>query len=296
MTNWGLTTCRTRDLDHDVAAIRRSDRSIVIPDVLRPYPGLSAALEDWEKIGPLLRDVESDDLEPVDADETLSLRHPRKLICAGANYRDHVAEMGTTTLPEGVQPFFFLVPPTTTMIGDGEPILLPEAVGTDVDWEAELAVVIGRRGHRIDPETALEHVAGYACFNDVTARALLLREVAIAPPFKFDWAASKGQDTFCPTGAVTPAWQIPDPGDLSIRCYVNGTLKQDGTTANLISSIPELIAAASRTWTLEPGDVIATGTPAGVGHSRGEHLADGDEVLVEISGLLPLRNPVRRRP
>ncbi|MGO4145668.1 fumarylacetoacetate hydrolase family protein [Paenarthrobacter sp. YAF11_1] len=297
MNGWSLTTCRIGSAPQDTeqAAIRRSDGSLVVPEVLKNYRGLAAALDDWDRVEPALRNIDVDALEPVEAQEVLSIRYPRKLLCVGANYRDHVAEMGVTDIPDGVRPYFFTVPPTTTMIGNGESIVVGDDPSLLVDWEAELAIVIGRGGRNIPASEALDHVAGYACFNDITARGLLRRDVAVAPPFSFDWFGSKGLDTFCPMGAVTPAWQIVDPEDLEIRCSVNGELKQHGTTRNLIAGVSELIAAASRSCTLEPGDVIATGTPAGVGHSRGWHLNDGDTVHVEITGLASLTNAVRAR-
>ncbi|MFE7837326.1 fumarylacetoacetate hydrolase family protein [Streptomyces sp. NPDC057474] len=291
--NWSLTTCRADG--QSSAAVRRRDGRLVVPDFLRAYAGLTQALDDWERLTPLLRDLDPDALDPLDAIETLSVQYPRKLLCVGANYRDHLAEMGVDDVPEGTRPYFFLVPPTTTMVGDGEPVLIPDDPTLRPDWEAELAVVIGKGGAGIPASRALDHVAGYACFNDVTARGLLRRDVAIAAPFTWDWSGSKGLDTFCPMGAVTPAWQIEDPGALAIRCVVNDTVKQDGTTSNLIVGIADIIAAASRSWTLQPGDVIATGTPAGVGLARGEQLRDGDVVRVEIEGLAPLTNPVKSR-
>lgn len=294
MSTWSLTTCRDGG-GTTLAAIRRADGTLVVPDPLREYPGLFAVLQDWDTLEPSLRAVDPDALQPVTATEELSLQHPRKLLCVGANYADHVAEMGVAEVPPGWSPYFFTVPPTTTMVGDGDPVAIPADPAMKIDWEAELAVIIGRGGRDIDPRRALGHVGGYACFNDITARGLLRREVALAPPFAFDWAGSKGLDTFCPTGPVTPAWQVEDPARLGIRCLVNGIVKQDGRTADMITGIADLIAAASRTWTLEPGDVIATGTPSGVGHTRGERLADGDTVRVEITGLAPLSNTVVAR-
>lgn len=295
--SWSLTTCR---VGHGtsasvVAAVRREDGQYVVPDVLEGYQGVKDALQDWARLAPSLRTLDPYELEPVQATETVSVHYPNKLLCVGANYRDHIAEMGVTEIPEGTEPYFFIVPSTTTMIGTGETILIPSDPSYRVDWEAELAVVIGIGGRDIDVAHALDHVAGYACFNDVTARGLLFRTVAVAPPFKFDWSASKGLDTFCPMGSVTPSWQVPNVDDLEIRCVVNGVVKQKGTTSNLITGVAELIAAASRSWTLEPGDVIATGTPAGVGHTRGEQLTHGDAVRVEITGLPALDNRVAFR-
>ena len=294
MSSWSLTSYRL-DSGDTVAAIRRADGSIVVPEFLRAHAGLAQALDHWDTLAPQLRALDPAVLAPVQGRELLSLRYPRKVLCVGANYRDHVAEMGVTEIPEGWQPYFFLVPPTTALAGNGDDILIPADSSYGIDWEAELAVVIGKGGRDIDVDDALAHVAGYACFNDISARGLLRRKVSIAPPFQFDWSTCKGMDTFAPIGSVTPAWQIADLGDLNIRCIVNGVVKQDGNTSNLITGIAEIIAAASRFWTLEPGDVIATGTPAGVGHSRGEKLVDGDDVRVEITGLAPLGNTVRVR-
>ena len=213
----------------------------------------------------------------------------------GPNYYDHMAEMGAPRPPANAQPFFYCVPPTTTMIGSGESIIIPADAAMLPDWEAELAVIIGRGGRDISESSALDHVAGYACFNDISARALMRRTNPLAEPFTWDWTACKGLDTFCPMGPMTPAWMVPDPQALSIRCLVNGVVKQDSTTAVMIASVAAVIAAASRFWTLEPGDVISTGTPAGVGHASHQYLADGDQVRVEIGNLVPLVNPVRTR-
>lgn len=295
--SWSLTTCMIEagGPRRQQAAIRRADGSLVVPSQIANYDGLMAALEDRPDLAAELRDIDVDALQPVDAIETVPLRYPRKLLCVGANYRDHISEMGVERVPDGVEPYFFLVPPTTTMIASGHGVLIPDDPAYRVDWEAELALVIGRGGRDIAPADAVEHIAGYACFNDVTARGLLRRKVAVAPPFDFDWSLSKGQDTFCPIGPITPAWQVDDPSRLTIRCLVNGEVKQNGSTATMVTGIQEIVAAASRHFTLEPGDVIATGTPAGVGQSRGEQLADGDVVRVEIGGLAPLENRFVRR-
>jgi 2-keto-4-pentenoate hydratase/2-oxohepta-3-ene-1,7-dioic acid hydratase in catechol pathway len=137
------------------------------------------------------------------------------------------------------------------------------------------------------------HIAGYMVLNDVSARDRLGRTDAVAPPFGFDWTSAKGEDTFCPTGpGVTPAWFVADPQDLRITLSVNGVVKQDSSTADMMNSAFAVVAAASRIMTLEPGDIVATGSPAGVGAPRGEFLQDGDEVVVEIGQLGQLRNPV----
>ena len=292
MINWSLLTVRVGDTD--VAAVRLSDGTLVVPDVLRPYAGAKAVLEDWPDIEPDLRQLDPTGLpELTGSRPTATIRYPNKQLGMGPNYFDHVAEMGSPPPPEGAPPFFYCVPPTTTMIGSGQEVLIPADPAALPDWEAELALVIGRGGRNIDESSALDHVAGYAGFNDVSARGLMRRANPLAEPFTFDWVACKGLDTFCPMGAMTPAWMVPDPQALSIRLTVNGVVKQDSSTSQMICSIAGIVAAASRFWTLEPGDVISTGTPAGVGHGRGEYLADGDEVRVEIGELPPLVNRIR---
>ncbi|HWH25368.1 MAG TPA: fumarylacetoacetate hydrolase family protein [Pseudolysinimonas sp.] len=291
MTGWSLTTVRRED-GTTAAAVRRDDGRYVIPEVLRGYPGLREALDNWDTVAEALRGINPDTMSTVDADELLSLQYPHKVLCVGANYKDHIAEMGVTEVPEGVDPFFFAVPPTTSLIGNGGTVILGRSEDHRPDWEAELAIVIGRRAVDVEPSEAWDYIAGYACFNDITARGLMRRTDPIAFPFTWDWVASKGRDTYSPLGAVTPSWLIDDPQNLGIRCYVNDVLKQDGTTSNLIVGIAELVSAASKSWTLEPGDVIASGTPAGVGNSKGEQLRDGDSVRVEIDGLASLSNGI----
>ena len=292
MSNWSLVTYVGAD-GREQAGIRRADGSVVAPPELESYDGVFAALQDWPRLTEVLAGIDPEALAARDdAKELLTLRYPRKLICAGANYLDHIAEMGDTDVPSGWRPFFFLLPPTTALIGNGAEIVVPDD-RKGVDWEAELAIVIGRTASRISPDEAARHVAGYACLNDVTTRTALRRSVSLAPPFMWDWAESKASDTFTPLGPVTPAWQVGDPSSLSIRCWVNEELKQDGNTRDLICGLDEIVSAASHLCTLEPGDVIATGTPAGVGAARGEELHDGDTIRIEIEGLAPLTNSVR---
>lgn len=209
------------------------------------------------------------------------IERPGKIICVGLNYRGHAEEQGAQ-LPES--PMLFAKWPTA-LIGPGEPIVLP-GISTSIDYEAELGVVIGSRVKRASVENALEAVCGYLCANDVTARDLQ----------KLDrqYSRAKSLDTFCPVGEMVPAADVPDPGALRIRGLVNGDVRQDSTTADLIFSIPELIAFISEAITLEPGDLLLTGTPSGVGVFRDPplFLQAGDVVTVEIDGLPSLTNPV----
>lgn len=209
------------------------------------------------------------------------IERPGKIICVGLNYRGHAEEQGAK-LPES--PMLFAKWPTA-LIGPGEPIVLP-GISTSIDYEAELGVVIGSRVKRASVENALEAVRGYLCANDVTARDFQ----------KLDrqYSRAKSLDTFCPVGEMVPAADVPDPGALRIRGLVNGEVRQDSTTADLIFSIPELIAFISEAITLEPGDLLLTGTPSGVGVFRDPplFLQAGDVVTVEIDRLPSLTNPV----
>jgi 2-keto-4-pentenoate hydratase/2-oxohepta-3-ene-1,7-dioic acid hydratase in catechol pathway len=201
---------------------------------------------------------------------------PSKIVCVGRNYLEHARELGNE-MPE--RPMLFLKPPSS-LIGDGEAILLPPE-SQRVEHEGELGVVIGRRAQRVSEEEALRYVGGYLPLNDVTARDLQKLDV--------QFTRGKGFDTFCPVGTAVPADGI-DPSALEIVCRVNGEVRQRGNTADMAFPVPALIAYISNVMTLEPGDIIATGTPAGVGPLR-----DGDEVEVEVVGIGTLRNPVRAR-
>lgn len=211
-------------------------------------------------------------IAPLERVRLLPPVRPGKVLAVGRNYAEHAAEFGNAPPPE---PLFFLKPPSA-VIGPGAPIVLP-AISQQVDHEAELAVVIGRRCRRVPPEQALDYVLGYTCANDVTARDLQRRDG--------QWARAKGFDTFCPLGP----WIRTDldPGDLEIVARVNGEVRQRGRTRDFIFPLPTLIAYAAAVMTLEPGDVLLTGTPAGVGPLR-----PGDTVTVEIAGLGALENPV----
>ncbi|MFK0114190.1 fumarylacetoacetate hydrolase family protein [Streptomyces sp. NPDC091217] len=248
----------------------------------------------WDALAPLFRDWKPSPSDAVaSARLTAPLTYPGKILCAGANYWDHIAEMGLERPAELGDPWFFLKPPTTTVRGPGDPVPLPGYPGARVDWEAELAVVIGRGGRGLTYEQAWDHVAGYLVANDISARDRLKSAQPVGEPFTYDWVGHKGQDGFCPLGpGLVPAWQIPDPHDLRIQLSVNGVLKQDSSTAQMMVRIPELIATASRITRLEPGDVILTGTPAGCGVPRGEFLAPGDEIVIDIERIGRLENTV----
>jgi len=209
------------------------------------------------------------------------IERPGKIVCVGLNYSDHAEEQGAE-LP--TEPLLFAKWPSS-FIGPGEAIVIPSLV-TRCDYEAELGVVIGARVKGVSKENAFEAVRGYVCANDVSARDLQFSDG--------QWTRGKSPDTFCPVGPMTLRNEISDPHALAIRAIVSGEVLQDSTTANLIFGVDEVIAYASRTTTLEPGDLILTGTPAGVGVFRDPQrlLQPGDEVTIEIEGLESLTNPV----
>ena len=213
---------------------------------------------------------------------TLPFDRPGKIVCVGMNYRDHAAESGVE-VPE--TPVLF-AKWTSALIGPNEPIVLPPGFD-QVDYEAELGVVIGRRARGLETGSALDAVAGYVCLNDVSARDLQFEDG--------QWTRAKSIDTFCPVGPrLVSAAEVSDPQRLGIRCLVNGEVLQDSSTAEMCFSVAELIAFITKTITLEPGDLIATGTPAGVGFTREPpvFLRPGDEITVEIEGIGSLTNPV----
>src|SRR5258705_2048241 len=207
---------------------------------------------------------------------------PGKLICIGLHYRDHAAE---SNMPIPERPVVFSKF-ATAVIAPGEPVVLP-ATSKQVDYEAELAVVIGRRAKNVSAGRAFDHVLGYTCFNDISAR-----------DFQFadgQWQRGKSCDTFAPMGqTIVTTDLIRDPHKLSIKLILNGKTMQDSNTDQLIFGVPELIEFLSQTITLEPGDVIATGTPPGVGFARKPpvFLRPGDEMVVDIENVGKLGNPV----
>ena len=207
---------------------------------------------------------------------------PGKIIAVGLNYRDHAEETGQT-IPNA--PILFAKFPNT-VVGPGSPIRIPR-ITQQVDYEAELGVVIAKRARGVPEDKALEYVLGYTCVNDVSARDLQFADG--------QWVRGKSIDTFCPVGPwIVTADEIPDPQTLGIRCVVNDQSLQDSTTANMIFGVAALIAFISQAITLDPGDLIATGTPAGVGFVRKPpvFLKDGDEVSVEIDQIGRLVSPV----
>jgi 2-keto-4-pentenoate hydratase/2-oxohepta-3-ene-1,7-dioic acid hydratase in catechol pathway len=237
---------------------------------------------------------------PLSAVEVLApVPRPPKVLAVAANYQEHVAEGGSAPLDKSrLAPRIFLKP-TTSVAGPGDVIELP-GHSTQVDWEAELVAVIGRGGRDIPIADALGHVVGYATGNDVSARSVDYGfprdtgQVGASAVWFFDWLAGKWFDGFAPYGPyLVTSDEAGDPQDLRVVLDVNGHVYQDGSTRDMIFTVAELVAFSSRLMTLEPGDVLFTGTPAGVGAASGQFLSSGDEMTVRIGSLGTLINLVR---
>jgi 2-keto-4-pentenoate hydratase/2-oxohepta-3-ene-1,7-dioic acid hydratase in catechol pathway len=225
------------------------------------------------------------------------LARPGKIICLAGNYREHIIESGFVA-PQAsaliTQQLF--LKPSSSIIGDGDDIMI-SSVNDTVGWETELAVVIGKRGRNIPAENAYEHVFGYTILNDVSERRLNSRienRTKREMDGFFDWLAGKWFDGFAPCGPwIVTADEIETPHNLEIKLTVNGQTRQQGNTGGMIFRIPEQVAYISSIMTLEPGDIISTGTPVGAGVGGAASLSDGDEMVCEIEGIGTLRNKVR---
>ena len=209
------------------------------------------------------------------------IARPQKIVCVGLNYRDHAEEQGVS-LPE--RPLLFAKWPNT-LIASGEAIRIP-SISQNVDYEAELGVVIGRRASGVAVDDTLDFVEGYVVANDVSGRDLQFSDG--------QWVRGKSLDTFLPVGDLVPAAEVPDVQALPIRAVLNGTVMQDSNTSNMIFGVAEIVAFVSQAITLEPGDLIITGTPAGVGAFRKPPvwMVPGDEITIEIDGVGSISNPV----
>jgi 2-keto-4-pentenoate hydratase/2-oxohepta-3-ene-1,7-dioic acid hydratase in catechol pathway len=271
------------------------------------YPTVLDLLKDWDSAQELLRagvmragngDIEGTPLEQ--ARLFAPVTYPSAIFCAGANYVDHLEEMNAAIKVKvnpdpralGIPPWHF-IKASRSIIGPQTPIQLPPHSRT-VDWEAELAAVIGRTAKNVSEDKALSYVAGYTVAVDLSARDLTTRpNVPEGSPFKYDWVSHKSFDTACPLGPwIVPAEEIEDPQSLGIKLWVNDTIKQDSRTSRMIYSTAEQIAYLSTRITLHPGDLVLTGTPAGVGAARGEFLKSGDRLRVWIERIGALTNTV----
>lgn len=281
-------------LGQPIACIEREGRFFPIA-VLAAAAGralashdLAGLVSDWQTNQALLQVLASrceatTGLAAAEVRVLAPLLYPGKILCAGANYFDHLAEMGMPgARKEDQRLFFFMKPPRNAVVGPGPTVHMP--IGTKAfDWEVELAVVIGQTARNVPVETALEHVAFYTVAIDFSARD---HNRAPETFYKLDWVAGKANDTCCPLGPrLVPASAIADPQNLGLKLWVNGVLKQDGRSSDMIFSVAEQIATASRIMTLDPGDVLLTGTPAGVGAPKKTFLEVGDQVDAEIEGI-----------
>ena len=214
--------------------------------------------------------------------QTLAPLRPGKILAIGRNYADHAAELGSKP---PAKPLVFAKYPTC-VIGDGEAIRWKTSITQQVDWEVELAVVIGKTAQDVPEADAYQHIFGYTVANDISARDLQDTEG--------QWTRAKGQDTFCPLGpCIVTRDDIPDPHTLNLRTEVNGTLMQDANTRDMIFKVPFLVSYLSQTFTLEPGDIILTGTPSGVGKGMTppRYLGAGDVLRSSIEGIGSIENP-----
>jgi 2-keto-4-pentenoate hydratase/2-oxohepta-3-ene-1,7-dioic acid hydratase in catechol pathway len=246
-----------------------------------------AIFADWERCRPALAELAAlagkSGAAPVEAKLAAPLLYPGKVLCAGANYYDHMAEMGFPGVKKETQRlFFFFKPPRNAVVGPGATVVMPRGT-KKYDWEIELAAVIGKTARYISVDNALNHVAGYTVAIDLSAR-----DFNQAPDqfYKFDWVAGKATDTACPMGPwIVPAEALGDVQNVALKLAVNGVVKQDSSTSQMIYSVAEQIARASELMTLDPGDVVLTGTPAGVGVPKGTFLNPGDRIDAEIAGI-----------
>ncbi len=260
----------------------------------------AAILEDWERAAPRLHAAAatpSGSGTPLTGVALLPpILRPGAIYCAAANYRDHVRNMAARLgLPEdpdphefGIMPYHFMKPPRAALVAPGGMVRFP-AFAKHLDWEIELVVVIGRKAKDVAVADALSHVAGYTIGDDVSVRDLEFVRRPHVPdpsPFRTDFIGMKGFDDGCPLGPwMTPASAIPDPQALGLRTWIDGQLRQDSSTSAMIFTVAEQLSYLSRRVTLYPGDLIMTGTPAGVGAETGEFLSPGQQVRMWIEGI-----------
>jgi 2-keto-4-pentenoate hydratase/2-oxohepta-3-ene-1,7-dioic acid hydratase in catechol pathway len=283
---------------------RDNDTELVLPsteDPLELLPPDGIAYEPARELYSWIERLDEDDLEELtipigDVRLLVPIAHPSKVLLLAGNYAKHVAERGGIAAErQETFPYVFMKPPGTTLTRPGDPIVLPRVSPDHIDWECELGVVIGRTCRHVDEDEALSCIAGYTIVNDISDRAFRPnpgRKPRDRDKF-FDWMHGKWHDTFCPMGpCILSADAIADPQALPIRLSVNDEVKQDASTAEMVFPVAAIIAFISRMMTLQPGDVIATGTPSGVGSATGTYLRPGDLVVASIEPIGTLQNPV----
>ena len=281
---------------YDLAAAAKATRKL---SAATAEAGLDALMGDWPR---LRRDVEAlaksaaelvgrRKLKPISGGlgKLAAPTRPARIFAAAANYVEHAEEMGTVLAAKANSNPYIFMKADTAVIGPGAKVVIPPE-SKQVDWEVELGVVIGREARFVSVDKALDYVAGYTVVNDVSARDLNVRSDF---PFKFDWFQGKSFDTFAPIGPwIVPKSCIADPQKLKLQLKVNDETMQDADTGGMIFTVREQIAYLSKILTLKPGDVIATGTPTGVGMARGIFLKPGDVMEATVEGIGALRNPV----
>ncbi len=240
--------------------------------------------------------IQRDGFKLEDVNLLVPIPNPSKLLLLAGNYAKHVEESGGRAEErEKTFPYVFMKPPSTTLTNPGDPVRIPACSPDQIDWELELGVVIGTRCSGVTEEEALNFVAGYTVVNDISDRAFRpnpQRAERSRDPF-FDWLHGKWHDTFCPMGpCILPASDFEDPQNFQMQLHVNGQIEQDSSTAEMVFPVAAVVSFISNFVTLEPGDIISTGTPAGVGKAKGKFLKAGDTLTAKIEGIGVLENPV----
>jgi 2,4-didehydro-3-deoxy-L-rhamnonate hydrolase len=285
------------DGDGATSAVVRDGAVYIVPG----RPSVGDLLRDWDaQVKRLGEDLDGGRLQEPVALEAVKLltpvADPPNLYLVGGNYADHAREMQKlgpdVPVPRAVEGPFVFLKPKLALSGPGDPIIMPPGYER-LDWEAELAVVIGRRGYKIPAADVRSYVAGYTVANDVSVRDAFRRSSDLDPPLRWDWFLHKGWAGSCPVGPwLVPASSSFDPDNAPLRLSVNGEFMQDSNTSQMLFSADEIVAFISNVVPLLPGDIIATGTCAGVGMGRGIFLKEGDDVVAEVGGVGELRNDV----
>lgn len=271
--------------------------SNLLTDYLPGGPHRSAILSLQNKLAGIdAAKVEGMSLPVSDVQLQVPVEAPGKLLLLAGNYSKHIEEGGGKAEERArTFPYVFMKPPATTLTNPGDPVKIPAVSPDQIDWELELAIVIGRECKGVPEADALDYVAGYTVINDISDRAFHPNPERNDRPKDgfFDWLHGKWHDTFCPMGpAILPADELADPQTLKMKLTVNDTVEQDASTAEMVFPVAAIIEFISSFVTLSPGDVISTGTPDGVGKAKGKFLKAGDQMEAWIEGIGSLRNPV----
>jgi len=256
--------------------------------------------EDWRRLRRKIAAVPKEQLRSIsvpvsDAQLVAPITNPSKILLLAGNYSKHIEEGGGKAEERAKTFPYVFMKPITTLINPGDSIRIPAASPDHIDWELELGVIIGRQCRNVSEAEALKYVAGYTVVNDISDRVFRPNPGRNQRPKDsfFDWQHGKWHDTFCPMGpCVLPADDCPDPQALKMTLKVNGQIEQAASTADMVFPVAAVVSFVSSFVTLNPGDIISTGTPDGVGHAKGKYLKRGDVVEAAIDGIGMLRNPV----